>query len=69
MNPERLLMMFLRPLIRRLVNRGVDAGIDRVAGKGKSRDEMTPAERQQAKQAREMSKRAKLAMRITRRMR
>ncbi|MEJ2022022.1 MAG: hypothetical protein P8X43_08290 [Maritimibacter sp.] len=48
MNPERLLMMFLRPLIRRLVNRGVDAGIDRVAGKGKSRDEMTPEERQQA---------------------
>ncbi len=69
MNPERLIMMILRPLINRLVNRGLDAGINRVAGKGKPQDEMTPEERQQAKAARQMSKRARQAARLTRRMR
>lgn len=69
MNVERLLTMILRRGLGRLVNRGVDAGIDLAAGRGRTADEMTPEERQRARQARQAAKRARQAARLTRRMR
>lgn len=69
MNIERLITMILRQATRRLVHRGVDAGIDLAAGRGRKTDEMTPEERQRAAEAKQMAKRARQAARLTRRMR
>ena len=46
MDLSKLLMMILNPIIRRLINRGIDAGIDRFAGpeeKGAKTDPQTKA--------------------------
>lgn len=69
MNIERLISMILRQATRRLVNRGVDAGIDLAARGGRSHEEMTPEERQRARAAKQTARRARQAARLIRRMR
>ncbi|MCV2881213.1 hypothetical protein [Actibacterium sp. XHP0104] len=65
MNADRLIRMALRMLLRK----GSNAAINRMTGaQGKPHADMTPEERQQAKNARETAKRARQAARLTRRM-
>jgi hypothetical protein len=63
-----LVNFILRRVIGQLVNRGINAGINHAAGRGKPRAEMTKAERQQAGADKENLKRARQAARIARRM-
>lgn len=69
MNVERLISMVFRMVTRKLLTRGVDAGIDLAAGRGRAGGDMTPEDRQRAAQAKQAAKRARQAARLTRRMR
>lgn len=64
MNANSLINM----LIRMFMRRGMNAGINRMANRGRDPKDMTPEERQNAKAARQNTKRAQQAMRVTRRM-
>ena len=63
---DRFLQSMINMFMRRFMNTAISKGIDYVAGGGKSREDMTPAERDQAKQARQMSKRARQVSRFGR---
>lgn len=69
MNVERLISMILRRATRRLVNRGVDAGIDLAARGGRGPDEMSPEDAARARSAKQAAKRARQASRLMRRLR
>jgi hypothetical protein len=69
MDLARLLQMIGNMVMRALMQLGLRRGVDVWAGKGKAAAEMTPAEKQAAKQARKAIKRARQAARITRRLR
>ncbi|MDP2086090.1 MAG: hypothetical protein Q8K20_12890 [Gemmobacter sp.] len=68
MNFDQIINMISRMFLRRAVNWGVTKGIDTVAGKGKSRAEMTEQERHLANKGRDTAKMARKAARITRRL-
>ncbi|WP_128516893.1 hypothetical protein [Tabrizicola thermarum] len=55
-------------LARMFVRSATKAGIDYAARKGKPEAEMTPEERQQARQARDLAARAQKAQRLVRRL-
>lgn len=57
-----------RMLSQKFLHRAVDAGIDYAARRGKPEAEMTPEEREQAKNGREMAQRAKEISKVTRRL-
>ncbi len=63
MNAERLIQMLFRRVLGRWMNRGIDAGINRMAG-GRGADKGGA----QSPDARQTAKRAKQAARLTRRM-
>jgi hypothetical protein len=65
---DRLWKMLTMMFVRRAVNRGIRKGINTVAGSGKRPADMTPEERVQARNARQLTKRARQAARITRRL-
>ncbi|SLN29193.1 hypothetical protein ROJ8625_01247 [Roseivivax jejudonensis] len=67
MNANQIISMIGRMVMRRLISRGVNAGIDTAFGKGKAPKDMTPEERQQARSAKKTSRQAKRAMRVARR--
>lgn len=58
----------LRMILRRVMNRGVNAGIRHAATRGKQPQDMTPEERQRARQGQDTAKRVRQAMRVTRRI-
>ncbi|MDH3262909.1 MAG: hypothetical protein OEM24_02805 [Paracoccaceae bacterium] len=60
----RALMRVFRPFI----GRGINAGIDLAARKGKPASEMTPEERQQAQKGKQLTKRARQMAKMGRRM-
>ncbi len=64
MNPNAIINMIIRLFMRR----GMNAGINYMANRGRDPKDMTPEERQNAKAGRENAKRAQQAMRVTRRM-
>ncbi|MGB3313136.1 MAG: hypothetical protein WBB85_01890 [Albidovulum sp.] len=68
MNAQRLITMIINTVTRRLINLGINKGIDLASRKGKPRDQMTAEDRKQAKNAREIAKRARQAAKITRRL-
>ena len=68
MNLDQMLNMFMRLVGRKLMSRGIDAGFDRIAGKSKAKDDMTPQERQAAGQIKQAGKRAQQAARLSRRV-
>ncbi|SFP54412.1 hypothetical protein [Tranquillimonas alkanivorans] len=68
MNVNGLVIMLVRTVMRKLVGKGVDYGIDRMSGGRKTRSEMTKAERQQAQRAKQTVKRARNAARLVRRL-
>jgi hypothetical protein len=63
---ERFLQSLLNMFLRRFMGAAINKGIDYAAGGGKPREEMTGAERDQAKQARQMAKRARQVSRFGR---
>ncbi len=65
MNMNYLINMIMRMFIRKVVNRGMDAGIDMVAKRHGAKGEQT-AEQKQASQ--DTSRRAKDVMRTARRI-
>lgn len=68
MNAEQIIRMLSRMLLRPLMNRGIKAGIDRMAGGGKPPAEMTPEERAQSKKGQDMAKRARQLTKMGRRI-
>lgn len=66
MNVDHMIRMVFRMFVRKAVNRGMNAGIDRVAGGGKT--PQTPEDKARARQAKKMGRRANQAQRIARRM-
>lgn len=55
-------------LTKMFVRSAVDAGVDYAARRGKPEAEMTPEEREQAKNGRELAQRAKEISKVTRRL-
>ena len=71
MNLNQIFSMLQRMVLHRLMNAGINKGIDMVARRGGGQDDdgnLTEQGRRTRKQAREMSKRARQANRILRRM-
>jgi hypothetical protein len=48
---ERMLSMIMRMIFRKAVNKGINAGVNRMAGGGKAKQDLSPAERKQMRQA------------------
>ncbi|NJM83423.1 MAG: hypothetical protein HC844_13900 [Tabrizicola sp.] len=67
MDWNRLLQGIMNRFMRQAINRGVKAGVDYAARRGKPEAEMTPEEKTQARQGKDLAKRAREAARITRR--
>jgi hypothetical protein len=63
---DRIINMIINQVIRRFVNIGVNKGISHFAGKGKA--PTTPQDHVQTNAAREATKRARQAAKITRRL-
>lgn len=62
-----MINMVVRMILRRLINRGVSAGIDRAFGSAKDPRQMTVEERRRHEQAQANAKRSKKALRVVRR--
>ena len=58
----------IRMLVRRLAGRALNRGIDTLAGGGKARSEMSPAERRKVRVARQNARRARQAARLVRKL-
>lgn len=69
MNLNKLINMAVNIVTRRLMNIGINKGIDAISRRGNGKTPMTPEEARQARTARAAAKRARQAARITRRMR
>ena len=65
---DRIINMVINLLLRKVVSRGVDAGINYAVGKGKAPQDMTDEERAQSAAGRETAKRAKQAANLARRL-
>ena len=66
---DRIIQMILNKLLGRLVNTAVNKGVDYAARRGKAPEQMTAADHDQARQAKEMTKRARQAAKLGRRIR
>lgn len=67
MNVESLIRMAVNTFMRVVMRRGMNAGIDRIARRGKPSEQMTPEERRRAGQARRSAQRMRQAIRMIRR--
>jgi hypothetical protein len=65
---NQIVNMVMRLFGRRLINTGINKGIELASRRGKPAAEMTEAERAQAQNARAAVKRARQAARIARRL-
>ena len=61
MNADRLIRMLFNRVLRRSVNKGMNAGIDRMAGD-------SPEGQQRAKQSKKMARQARQAQRVVRKL-
>lgn len=68
MDLSRLIQMIINTLMRRMVNKGVDMGINYAAKRGKPDADMTPEDHEQARAAKEMAKRARQAANLARKI-
>ncbi|MEX5729383.1 hypothetical protein Ga0609869_002736 [Rhodovulum iodosum] len=66
MNANRMINMAVRIVMRKLMNKGINAGVDLAARRGQGNDD--PADPQKRAAAQQTAKRARQAMRVTRRM-
>ncbi len=65
---DRLIQMIINAVMRQVINRGVKSGIDYATRGGKPQNLMTPEERDQAKGAKDMAKRARQAANLAKRL-
>ncbi len=65
---EQILNTVMRLFGRRMINLGINKGVDVAARRGKPEADMTEAERAQARSARQAAKRARQAVRLGRRL-
>lgn len=68
MNVNHAVNMILRLVFRQMLHRGVNAGIDAVARRGKPADEMTPDEQARARSMQQAVGRGRQALRMGRRI-
>jgi hypothetical protein len=64
---DRLIQMVINMVMRRGIDMAMNKGADLIVGRGKTPEEMTPEERMQAKQGRQMAKQMKRGLKIGRR--
>lgn len=65
---DRMIQQLLNRFLGRLMNRAIDGGIKFAATRGRDPSEMTEAERNQAKSAQDLAKKARKVSRASRRM-
>lgn len=68
MDTSRLFQMIINMFFRKIVNKGINAGINMAATGGKSKDQMTPEEREQARKMRDLGKNARKLTSFARRI-
>lgn len=68
MNPNSIFRI-LRMVFGPLLNRGMNAGIDRAVGRGKQPSEMTEREKNQVRNAKKTANRARQIAKMMRRLR
>lgn len=68
MNANQLINMIIRIVSRRLLRGGINAGIDYAARGGQPAAEMSPEQRQQARQGKQAARRARQAAKLSRRV-
>ncbi|MGH1369203.1 MAG: hypothetical protein ACRBCL_11365 [Maritimibacter sp.] len=68
MNPNQIFRL-LRMLLGPLLQRGMNAGIDRAVGRGKAPQDMTEQEKLQARKAKKTANNARKMAKLMRRMR
>lgn len=67
MDLSRILQMVVNLVLRNLINRGVNAGIDYATRRGPSDAELTPEERDQAQANRDLARRSRKTLGMARR--
>jgi hypothetical protein len=67
MDLNSIIRMVVNTLLRRFMGRAINSGIDYASRRGRDASEMTPAEREQARSAKDLAQRARKLSRITRR--
>ena len=67
MNIERLMSMFIRLFMRKVMSRSIDAGIDYTTGR-RGKAEASPEDRARARSAKQMAKKARQGAKIARRI-
>ena len=67
MDLNRIIQMIVNTLLRRFMGRAINTGIDYAARRGKAAGDMTPAEREQARSAKDLAQKARKVSRLTRR--
>jgi hypothetical protein len=65
---DRFLQQMLNMAMRMFMKRGINAGIDMMARRGKAPADMTPEERAQAAKGRDLAKKAQKMARLGRRL-
>jgi hypothetical protein len=68
MNLNQVFRMAQRLFLRRLINKGINAGIGFASRRGKSASEMTPGDRDMANKGKHVAKNARRMARMGRRM-
>lgn len=65
---DRIIQMFLNKLLSRFMNTAINKGVDYAARRGKAPGQMTDADHEQARQAKDALKRARQAAKLARRI-
>ena len=65
---DRIIQMVINAVLRQVINRGVKTGIDYAARGGKPAAAMTPEERLQSQNAKEIARRARQAANLAKRL-
>jgi hypothetical protein len=65
---ERILTQIMNMVMRKLMNWGVNAGINHLSGGGKAPKDMTPEERAQAAKGRDLAQKARQMAKLGRRL-
>lgn len=65
---DRILNMIISMFLRKVIGKGMDAGINYAVGRGKPAQDLTPEERAQSREAQIAAKRARQAASLARRI-
>ena len=65
---DRILNMVINMFLRKVIGKGVDAGINYAVGRGKPAQDLTPEEQAQTREAQVVAKRARQAASLARRL-